>query len=82
MSIELDEDGDCTCSQCAEMKYGKAKPKWFTTDKPLPDGDYYWWRYDKSFKPEILHIVDGIAYGFEDIHEDFSGEWCEIEFPE
>ena len=86
------------CNKCIET-FGESKdePKWFTTDKPLPDGKY-WWRSDPSSDEEFAiidveddsfwyYLLTDVKQGKHHLYRikvdrDFSGEWLKIEFPE
>ncbi len=56
---------------------------WFTTDKPLPDGDYGWRESANSKNRQLRKVEFGIYWqiGRPFYERDFSGEWCKIEFP-
>lgn len=72
--------GDYHCG-CYFMK----KPQWFSTSKPLPDGDYGW-RRNKGDKPNIYKVAkDKVScwdHYFDEPAKNWIGEWFKIEFPE
>lgn len=43
----------------------KEEERWFTTDKPLPDGDYGW-RFNKENKIYLVVVAKGLIYGTDD----------------
>lgn len=65
----------------------EALSKWFTTDKPLPDGDYGW-RLKKDDKPDIYTFKNGKVFSYNDSSCPLAfeplqkGEFCKIEFPD
>lgn len=63
----------------------KNEPKWFSTSKPLPDGDYGW-RLNKDDDPRPRSVSANFIFEIgvkRHISDKFSvGEWCELKFPD
>jgi len=58
------------------------KSAWFTTNKPLEDG-WYWWQDANSTAPVVLQVYLGRKWNHVHQHfeDNFEGRWQKVEGP-